>query len=281
MKPEPIEYHVLNLGAGVQSTALALLFASGELSPMPNVAIFADTQEEPDYVYPHVEWLRTQCPFPIWIRTAGKLGNDLIRGKNSTGQRFASIPAFTKHENGSRGQVRRQCTAEYKLAPIAQAVRRELLALPFRGRVKKHITIFHYIGISADEAGRSLRIKARMLRYERAVFPLLDREWTRRDCAEWLKPRVPHDVRRSACVFCPYKDDSEWLYLKENSVAGWARALAIDEALRVPGNVVNRGMDEPMFLHSSLIPLKDVEFKVTAKYEQNRFKFECLGMCGN
>ena len=33
---------------------------------------------------------------PILTDTAGKLGDDLIHGINSTGQRFASIPAFTE-----------------------------------------------------------------------------------------------------------------------------------------------------------------------------------------
>ena len=274
------DYHVLNLGAGVQSTTLALLFAYGELRPAPNVAIFADTQEEPTYVYPHVEWLQKKCPFPIWIRTAGKLGDNLVRGVNSTGQRFVSIPAFTAGAGGKRGQVRRQCTSEYKLKPINRAVRRELLGLAYRQRIPKDMRVHHYIGISIDEAGRANKIRDRMKRYEIAHFPLIEREWTRGDCGMWLMDRVPYDVRRSACVFCPYKDDSEWFYLKTEDPEGWARALEIDEALRRPGNVINRGMDSPMYIHSSLVPLRDVALNPTAKYEQNRFKYECVGMCG-
>lgn len=34
---------VLSLGAGVQSTALALMAAKGRITPMPDCAIFADT----------------------------------------------------------------------------------------------------------------------------------------------------------------------------------------------------------------------------------------------
>ena len=48
-KHEPM--HILSLGAGVQSSALALMFAKGELTPMPAGAIFADTGAEPKYVY--------------------------------------------------------------------------------------------------------------------------------------------------------------------------------------------------------------------------------------
>jgi hypothetical protein len=47
-EPSPaIRLRVLSLGAGVQSTTLALLAAHGEVGPMPDCAIFADTRWEP------------------------------------------------------------------------------------------------------------------------------------------------------------------------------------------------------------------------------------------
>ncbi len=45
---------VISLGAGVQSSVMALMAAKGEITPMPDYAIFADTQAEPDHIY---EWL--------------------------------------------------------------------------------------------------------------------------------------------------------------------------------------------------------------------------------
>jgi hypothetical protein len=47
---------VLSLGAGVQSTALAILAARGHL-PRPDAAIFADTGWEPAAVYAHLDRL--------------------------------------------------------------------------------------------------------------------------------------------------------------------------------------------------------------------------------
>ena len=47
----------VSLGAGVQSSAMALMAAAGEISPMPRAAIFADTQAEPDSVYRWLDWL--------------------------------------------------------------------------------------------------------------------------------------------------------------------------------------------------------------------------------
>jgi hypothetical protein len=43
-------YHILNLGAGVQSTALFLMFVKGELDEKLDYAVFADTQGEPESV---------------------------------------------------------------------------------------------------------------------------------------------------------------------------------------------------------------------------------------
>lgn len=41
---------VLSLGAGVQSSAIALMIAEGEIEPV-EFAVFADTGAEPDRVY--------------------------------------------------------------------------------------------------------------------------------------------------------------------------------------------------------------------------------------
>ena len=44
-KPMPdAKLRVISLGAGVQSSVMALMAAKGEIGPMPDCAIFADTQ---------------------------------------------------------------------------------------------------------------------------------------------------------------------------------------------------------------------------------------------
>lgn len=68
-----IRLRVLSLGAGVQSTTLALMAAHGEIGPMPDCAIFADTGWEPAAVYEHLAWLRSPnvLPFPVHIISGG------------------------------------------------------------------------------------------------------------------------------------------------------------------------------------------------------------------
>jgi hypothetical protein len=60
-------------------------------------------------------------------------------------------------------------------------------------------------------------------------------------------------------VFCPFKSNLEWRLLKHNDPAGWARAVEVDEALRWPGTVANRNLEQAMFLHRSCLPLVEVD----------------------
>ena len=65
--------HVLSLGAGVQSSTLALMAAAGEVTPMPDAAIFADTQAEPAGVYRWLDWLEKHRSISwCWDDTAGE-----------------------------------------------------------------------------------------------------------------------------------------------------------------------------------------------------------------
>ena len=43
---------VLSLGAGVQSSTLAFMYDLGEIGPMPDFAVFADTMAEPVFLEP-------------------------------------------------------------------------------------------------------------------------------------------------------------------------------------------------------------------------------------
>ena len=279
------DLHVLNLGAGVQSTTLYLMFREGLLSPALDAAIFADTQDEPAAVYAHLRWLQSLNGPPSHVVTAGRLGDDLVHGANSTGQRFASIPAFTTRDGGrTHGITRRQCSREYKTRVIEQTIRRVLLGRQPRQRVPRGVHVFQYFGISFDEARRAKAIRERFAtdqKWATPKFPILDAMMTRGDCLRWLEGRVPHQTPRSACVFCPYHSDDEWLQIKARP-ADWARALEIDRALRTPGTIAARDMKQVMYLHDSCVPLEQVEFTPeTRRQIPLSFYRECEGVCGN
>lgn len=274
------EYHVLNLGAGVQSTRVFEMMERNEIPVPPDwKAVFADTQEEPRAVYEHLARLRARSPGRILIRTAGKLGDDLVRGRKTTGGRFAAIPAFTT-DGASSGMTRRQCTKEYKTEVIGKTIRRDIIGLPKGRSIDRNTEVHQYIGISADEARRSVGVKANIesRRGWFAHFPLLERGWTRADCIRWLSANWAFAVPRSACVFCPFHSDAEWLRIKRDDPEGWARAIEIDTALRTTGSVANRDMRQTMYLHRSHRPLAEVNLNDNQR--TLGFVAECEGMCG-
>ena len=147
---------IISLGAGVQSSTMALMAAKGEL-PMPDCAIFADTQAEPKKVYEWLDWLEKQLPFPVYRVTGGDLEADSLRVRTSqkTGKHYmkANVPAYTLTPDGKKGIKQRQCTYDYKIVPTKRKVR-EL--------VSRKGTATVWIGISRDEI---IRMKPSRVKY--------------------------------------------------------------------------------------------------------------------
>lgn len=296
-----IRLRILSLGAGVQSTTLALMAAHGEIGPMPDCAIFADTGWEPKAVYDHLAWLRSPnvLPFPVHIVSAGDLRADLIAG--AQGKRWASIPAFTRtvtpagverpvhdeEENsnlivtGSRivatdrvgiGMIRRQCTGDYKIVPIRRRVR-ELLGIAGR-RSPASPVAEQWIGISLDEA---LRMKPSLDNWQANRWPLIERGMTRRDCLRWLERHDYPLPPKSACIGCPFHSDDHWRQMRDNDPEAWADAVSVDAAIRTGF----RGIRGEVYLHRSAVPLGLTDLSTAADHGQlDLWPNECEGMCG-
>ena len=297
---------LLSLGAGVQSTVLALMTADGTL-PQVDGAIFADTGWEPRRVYTHLERLRIvleRAGVPLYIVSKGNLRTDSLDPEH----RYASVPYFVLGPDGScercrgtgrialewvpedaakllpgedpmwwsepeppaewnpvmtcptcsgttrsLGMGRRQCTSEYKLAPIGRKVR-ELLgaeAPDFR-RVLKGRIAEQWIGFSTDEIHRVSDHDG--VSYIRKRYPLLELEMSRKDCQRWLTARGWTSVAKSACIGCPYHGNEQWRDLRDNHPDEFADAVAFDEAIR-KGGARGLPLNGEAFLHRSRVPL--------------------------
>lgn len=266
---------ILSLGAGVQSSTLALMIAHGELPPV-DAAIFADTQWEPAHVYTWLDWLESEVqrlphPFPIYRVTESNLRADTLRKQNTTGGRFAAIPWFTVNPDGSKGMGRRQCTAEYKLKPLRRK-QRELAGLAPKQR-SKGVVVETLIGISTDEA---LRMKPSRDRWARNAWPLIEQGISRQECLRWFERKGYPLPPKSSCIGCPFHSDHEWRAVRADPQS-WADALEIDAAIRNPG----RGMRPEQFMHRSCVPLAEVDLSTAEDHGQaDMFNNECEGMCG-
>lgn len=247
-----VRLRVLSLGAGVQSTALALMACEGKFVPGLDAAIFADTGWEPRRVYDHLARLEpvlAAAGIPLYRVSKGNLRGDAIDPEH----RFASIPYFVRNPDGSDGMGRRQCTAEYKLAPINRKVREMLgAAAPDFRRVPRGLVCEQWIGFSVDEIGR-VSDKDRRL-YVAKRYPLLELGMSRKDCERWLISRGWTSVAKSACIGCPFHGNRQWRDLRDNDPDGWADAVDFDQAIR-KGGARGLPLRGEAFLHRSRSPL--------------------------
>ena len=258
--------HIISLGAGVQSSTMALMAAFGEIEPMPDFAVFADTQAEPESVYKWLAWLETQLPFPVYHVSKGDLAKDAvkIRHTRKTNKSYinVSIPTFQKRGN-VKGTLWRKCTTDYKVRPIQKFL-----------RAHKKDGIIQWLGISTDEAHRQ---KDSRVSWIQNRYPLIEQNISRSDCLLWMESKKFPMPPRSACVFCPYHSDAEWIRLKQNEPEEFTRAVEFEQAIQ-KAQQNQESLKSIPFLHSTLRPLNLVEFR--HEKQLSLFGNECEGMCG-
>jgi len=276
-KPPDIEtrWTVLNLGAGVQSSTLALMAAAGEITPMPDFAIFADTQAEPKSVYTWLDWLEKQLPFPVHRVTRGNMTADMMTFRTAQDGRVwtkSMIPAFMQAPDGNIGLLGRSCTADYKIVPILKSLRK-LCGIK---RGEKNVKITQWIGISYDEIQR---MKPSRDAWTQHRWPLIECEMRRHDCIAWLKKHGYPEPPRSACVYCPFHSNVEWRKLKDNEPEAFAEAVRVEKELqRTKTEAADRSIP---WLHRSCVPLEEVDLSTEMDAGQlDMFGNECEGLCG-
>jgi hypothetical protein len=272
--------HIISLGAGVQSSTMALMAAHGEITPMPDAAVFADTQWEPAAVYEWLDWLEGQLPFQVHRVThhGTRLRDQTIKSMF----RDMPLPVFSKQSNGKIGITKRQCTRDWKIRPIERQVK--IIIGHQRGaRLPKTPVVTQWIGISLDE---QRRVSEPREAWQKFRYPLVfEHAMTRDDCKAWMASHGYPEPPRSACVACPFHDDYEWYQLWASDSAAWADAVATDETIRRSGG--ERG---ELYLHSRCIPVRELPERLSwdtrpplppvSVAQGNLFGLECEGVCG-
>ncbi len=283
---------ILNFGGGQQSTALYLLAAERKIEPI-DYAIFADTGEEPQWVYQHLQQLIADGRgAPILIRqrldkegNQIRLGDQIVEGEGKTG-RFASIPAFLKYldqfekRKPAQGKGKRQCTREFKIDVVTKTIRYELLGLKYRQKYTGP-RVTQLFGFDTDEGGRIVDTQVSLARERLAVgeFPLFDLGWTRLKCVEYLDRVWGREVLSSACVFCPLTSNKFRRLIRDRDPEGHARGCQVDRAIRLGDSVSRRGLNAEIYVHRTMIPLESVDLD----RDEPEFDFMpgCEGYCGH
>ncbi len=309
---------ILSLGAGVQSSTIFMMSCLGEIEKI-DAAVFADTGWEPKAVYKWLGWLMKQgviYGIPVTIVQQGNIKEDAlvsrVRGIAAEGNRWASLPLFTKKiwreadipeltdlieqreseekeasryydiwakveaagEYVQRGMIRRQCTYEYKIRPIEKELRR-LAGYKKYARIPIG-TVETWKGISMDELRRVSMSRVKWIEF---YYPLIELRTRRSDCLAWFKKRDLPRPPRSACIGCPYHHNREWKHMRDTSPSEWQEAIEFDKAIRKCG-----GLRGDVFIHRDLMPLDEVKLdsdeKQRSLFEGDLFRDECAGICG-
>ena len=271
---------VLSLGAGVQSSTLALMIEKGQV-PMVDAAIFADVKGEPKAVYTHLDWLEKKLSYPVYRVTWRNLKQDILDAAEGKHKAFTA-PFFTKHPiTGKKKMLRRQCTFMYKINPVGQKVR-GLLGLKKGEKRKKDTRVEMLMGISKDEV---FRMKTNRIPYITNMYPLVDMNITRSNCLEWMSKYGYPKPPRSACTFCPYHSNEEWREIKKNKEE-WSEVVAMDKAIRHQERHKDKFKNskevlDELYLHREGIPIDEVDLDKKKDSQLDLFNNECEGMCGN
>ncbi len=244
------DLRVLSLGAGVQSSTLLMKIYNGEIAPV-DVAIFADTGNEPQEVYDWFEFLKDKVKDKIKIesvknnRNTGNIAEDILSPVGF----FASIPVYTTNkETGKAGITLRTCTDRYKIRPIGEKIRELLDVSNLRGRVVEIV-----MGISFDEIQRA---KYPPNKWQINCYPLVENKITRHDCLHYFESLNFPTPPRSACVICPYHSNKEWKRIKDNFPEEFEYAVNFDNELRskeTKSQFVNK-LDSELFLYKEKYP---------------------------
>ena len=233
---------------------MALMAAKGEITPMPECAIFADTGDESKEVYNFLDWLIEELPFPVYKTSRSRLSDNLVE------LGFTQIPSFK-----AGGLGKRQCTKHWKIMPVQKELRR------VTGTVRKKIpndSFILWLGISTDEVSRCKDSRAAWIRHR---WPLIEKMMSRAECLKWMKRNRYPEPPKSACVYCAYRSARQWRESKLKGGHEWELILKVSRQLEEKGD----------FLTSHCLPIDQVDFSTEEERGQlNMFENECEGMCG-
>ena len=281
--------HFISLGAGVQSSCMFLMACEGDLRfpHRPKCAIFADTGDEPKSVY---TWLdnvlkpageKASIPIIIARHNSGKtLGEEASRARKSKngplytkpGLPFYTLMPDPKNPGKYKKALNpRQCTQEFKIEVVHRAIK-QFLGIK---RAYKGLEIHQWMGISMEEAIRRKDARKHWLRNE---YPLMDWvQFNREECQKWMISHGYPPAPRSACVYCPFHSDAQWMQLKTQEPAEFQAAAEWEKKFQAVQALPGMNLKGKPFLHRSCVPLNEVVFE---QGEDGGFNNECEGLCG-
>lgn len=217
---------VMSFGGGVQSTAILVMAAQGELDIQTflfaNVGQDSENPQTLEYVreiaIPYAiqhgleiielqRRLRDDSPAPTLLES--------IRNPRST-----TIPIPVRMQNGAPGN--RRCTSDYKISVINRWMRQH-------GATKKR-PMRLALGISMDEFQR---MRDSREKYRINWYPLIERRMARQDCINTIQRACLPIPPKSSCWFCPFTRLNDWREMAEKRPERFQQAILLERDINL------------------------------------------------
>lgn len=227
---------IFSCGGGVQSTACLVLAAQkkidyptfifanvGEQAESPLTIEYVEKVLKPYAAASNIEWV------DVRISSSNLAKLDLYTQLLRTDISSISIPVYMQ----GRGPASRDCTAEYKVRPIAKWMK----ANANGGILGK--------GISTDEPHRAT--PSRETDCYTSAYPLIELGLSRSDCLQIAKEAGLPQPPKSSCWFCPFKTTDQWTSLKQEHPDIFQKAIDLEKQLNDKRKSLGK---DPVYLSS-------------------------------
>lgn len=271
----------MSFGGGVQSTSLAVLLITEKIKRPDDLKLFfADTGDEPDDVYRHIDVMirlfeKHGIDFEIVKRKGPKLSEHVLNGIEAGKGNVSYPPLYVKREQ-SVGYMPlfRGCTQSFKTS-ILDKHSKAWAKVP-RG-YKGSPLVSKWLGISFDEQQRARISDKPWYVFE---YPLIDLGLRRTDCLK-INSDFGLNAPRSACVYCPFHSNAEWRRIKKHPKE-WKKAVDFERKLHdlwKKGGGFG-GLRSMPHLHKSGVPLERANLNEAQQQLWDDWDQECAGVCG-
>lgn len=240
--------------------------------------VFADTGAEPQFVHDQVAWWKERqkkfgntTPFITATHNSMQRGLEemLMRYIFTDYQRFQMPLYFSKTtEEGEvkpAGMMPRQCTSDFKIVPVQQAVRnliKKELGIKHTQPMPKCVGIIMDLGYSFDEIRRVSGFVSHQSKYIYLSYPLIEEGFTADENTRYLeKNGFPSNASR--CYLCPFNCDDKGTGMKWEEIIrveplSFLKACYFDEQLRTVQAKGLKNMRSIPYFHYSRKPLVEV-----------------------
>lgn len=238
----------VSYGGGVQSTALLVLAARGDIdyplflhadvghdSEAKGTIRYVREVAEPYAAAHDIELVR--------VRKMSRHGDAVTLRAALMREDSRSVPIPMRMSgNGAPGN--RTCTADWKIKPVVKELKR-------RGATVDTPAVVA-VGISTDEFERARPGADPRTPEQHRVYPLLDLGLNRADCMRLIADEGIPVPPRSACYFCPFHGREAWRELKRDLPDDFRDAERIEATVNERRAMLGK---DPMWMHRGLRPL--------------------------